>query len=386
MTAKSRRGGRYLAIMAAAFPLAGLAGCHRAAAPARPPRAEVRAVWLNPWAFNSPETRAATLGRIRRAHLNTVFLQTPAVAGNYGIDWGGASPQNYATFLKELKEAGIAIHGWIINRERRGEGTQADFTSADERKAQRDWALAVLAAFPGLDGIHFDYIRYGDWASHDTAKAAGVTETVRLTAEAIRAKCPGRNLTAAVFTAASPSYMGQAGGGKRTWADPAPDWFVKWLDRNPRNWYAARARKDPKLKPNWLLGPSFFKYQQDPVSWLETGAIDAVCPMQYTGDEATWKAEVDLWKSFRGGHLDGIVMGLGWLKEKEHPDWDLDPAALVRFVRYGRSRGLAGFSIFSFGDPAADDDLLVKALAEPCPANGGDPPFRYPVPAQLSVR
>jgi len=208
--------------MAASLFLAGTTGCVTGGRPARPPRAEVRAVWLNPWAFNSPEIRAATLAKVRRAHLNTVFLQTPSVAGNYGIEWGGASPENYTAFLKDLKAAGITVHGWIINRERRGQGTQADFTSEIERNAQRDWALAVLAAWPALDGIHFDYIRYGDWASHDTAKAAGVTETVASSAEAIRAKCPGKNLTAAVFTAASPSYMGHAGGGKRAWEDPAP--------------------------------------------------------------------------------------------------------------------------------------------------------------------
>ena len=121
------------------------------------PAAEVRAVWLNPWAFNSPETRSASLAKIRRARLNTAFLQTPAVAGNYGVQWGGVSATNYAAFVGELKDAGIAVHGWIINRERAGEGTQADFTSPKERIAQRDWALAVLRSYPRLDGVHFDY-------------------------------------------------------------------------------------------------------------------------------------------------------------------------------------------------------------------------------------
>jgi len=344
---------------------------------------EVRAVWLNPWAFNSPETRAATLAKLRRARLNTVFLQTPAVAGNYGITWGDPSPANYSAFLKDLKAAGVAVHGWIINRERAGEGTQADFANRREQEAQRDWALAVLETYPELDGVHFDYIRWGDWKPHDAAKAAGITETVRITAEAIRRKHPGRFLTAAVFVAASANYMGETRDGKRSWTDSPPEWLVKWLDGHPGNWYAERGRTDPKLKPEWILGPSFLKYQQDPVAWLEPRGIDAVCPMQYTGDEATWKAEVELWKSFRQGSLEGIVMGLGWLKEKEHPDWELKPDHLVRFVKAGRAQGLKGFSIFSLGVPGVDDEPLVKALSEPGPANDGEPPFRVPAPTWL---
>ena len=241
---------------------------------------EVRAVWLNPFAFNSPEIRETTLAKIRRAHLNTVFLQTPSVAGNYGIQWGGASAENYSAFLNQLKDAGVAVHGWIINRERAGEGTQADFTSKRERKAQAEWARAVLDAYPKLDGVHFDYIRYGEWARHDSARARGVTETVRISLKYIRKKHPGRLLTAAVFVAASANYMGQVRQGKRFWDDPLPKWFFRWLDDHPDNWYAERGRTDPKLGPNMLLGPSFFKYQQDPVTWLESDSIDAVCPMQ----------------------------------------------------------------------------------------------------------
>jgi hypothetical protein len=340
------------------------------------PAGEVRAVWINPFSFDTPEHRAATLAKIGRANLNTVFLQTPSVAGNYGITWGGASPENYSAFLKDLKSAGLAVHGWIINREREGEGKQADFTSANERKAQRDWALAVLDAYPALDGVHFDYIRYGDWAKHEIAKAGGVTETVRMTLKAIRKKHPGKFLTAAVFVAASPNWMGRVSEGKRIWDDIPPPWFVKWLDGHPDNWFAKRGKEDPKLGPDMILGPSFFKYQQDPVAWLETESIDAICPMQYTTDEAIWKTEVDLWKSFRGGNLGGVIMGLGWLKEKEHPDWELKPEPLVKSIRYGRDQGLKGFSIFSLGVPGVDDEPLLKALSEPCPANDGEPPFR----------
>jgi len=347
---------------------------------------EVRAVWINPFSFDTPENRSATLAKIRRANLNTVFLQTPSVAGNYGITWGGASPENYSAFLKDLKGAGLAVHGWIINREREGEGKQADFTSGKERKAQRDWVLAVIDAWPALDGVHYDYIRYGDWAKHETGKARGITETVSMTLKAIRRRHPGKFLTAAVFVAASPNWMGRVGEGKRAWDDSPPKWFVRWMDGCPDNWYAERGRTDPKLGSHMLLGPSFFKYQQDPVAWLESGSIDAVCPMQYTADVDTWKAEVDLWKSFRGGKLDGIVMGLGWLKEKEHPDWELKPEPLVRFIRYGRAQGLKGFSVFSLGVPGVDDEPLLKALSEPCPANDNDPPFSSPAASWLVAR
>lgn len=369
--------------------LAGLAGPGEAAPVALTSTAggtEVRAVWLNPWAFNSPWTRSATLDKIRRARLNTVFLQTPPVAGNFGISWGGATPGNYAAFLKELKAAGISAHGWIINRERLGEGGQAPFTVPSEQQAQRDWALAVLDAYPELDGVHFDYIRYMEWGPYDPAKADGITETVRLAHEAIRATHPGRFLTAAVFTAASANYLGDRSGGRLSWSGAEPAWFPGWMNAHPANWYVAQVKADTRLRPNWILGPSFLKYQQQPVVWLESGFIDAVCPMQYTGDEATWKAEVELWKSFRGGAPAGVVMGLGWLKDTEHPDWDLKPAPLVRFIRYGRAHGLKGFSVFSLGVPGVDDEPLIRALGEPCAANGGRPPFAQPARSWLSAK
>ena len=170
---------------------------------------EIRGVWFEPDAFNTRERQTTTLAEIRQGNLNTVFLACPPLNGNYG--WSRAS--DLCTFLSMVKAArpGIAVHVWLTNLERRGVGTRADFTSRNEQLAQRKWALDMIAKYPTLDGVHFDYIRYADWATCSAKKMNGIKQTIRITHDALRALSRRRFLTCTSFVAEEPSYQGWRG-------------------------------------------------------------------------------------------------------------------------------------------------------------------------------
>lgn len=343
------------------------------------PAAELRGGWLSEDTIDTAERRAQHIAKFRRARLNTAFLQVAPFNGNYGL----SDPAAFEAFLKDAKAEGLAVHAWMQNYKRRGETTPADFTDPAEREAQKKWALDLLAAYPSLDGIHFDYIRTSTWEPCDGAKMQGIAETIRVTREAIRARYPRKFLTCAAFNAAAVSYRGW----KPTWQGDVPPWYRDWYAADPSNYYVKKA-EEPGADPNWLLGPSFYSYQQDPPAWLKAGFADAALTMQYTAVDATWQNEVQIWKGFlahQGVSLGGIYMGLGWKgPEPWFEDSKFDPAAMVRFVKYGRSQGIRGFVIFRLGQPGVDDGPLLDALSVDGPANDSSAPFKSSAPSPLA--
>jgi hypothetical protein len=344
---------------------------------------ELRGVWLNPYAFDDAN-REETLRKITAANLNTIFAASPYINGNYGE----TDPKDYYELIRSARSLGLSVHGWICNHRRLGRGNGIDFTNPQEQKAQVKWALDLLDKYPELDGVHFDYIRYKEWSRCDAAKISGINATIRQVYEAIKSKYPDKFLTATSFVAASASYNGRRSNGRLLWEGEVPQWFRDWHSTNPNNWYSMRHVRYSRLKKEWLLGPSHFNYQQDPVTWIKEGILDGVMPMQYSSNRRTWHSEVDLWKCFMNGNLERVYIGLGWLVEKGHTDWRYDPAALIRHIKYGRSQGLRGFVIYQFGfnqlPKNVDDWDIVNALSIDSWINGNDAPFKYPALSPLS--
>lgn len=342
---------------------------------------ELRGGWLMANTFATPEARAATIDKFKKAHLNTAFPTAPPLNGNYGE----SEPAAFAALLDDAKAAGLQVHVWVQNYKRLGgETNPVDFRNAAEREAQKQWALDLLQAYPKLDGVHFDYIRYSTWEDSDASKINAIQETLRLTREALKTQHPGKPLTCAVFRAAAVTYRGQDG----NWKGDVPQWYRDWYAADPDNYYAVQARTDPTLSPNWLLGPSFQSYQQDPASWVKAGVTDALMSMQYTAADQTWQQEVQLWKSFHahlGASQDAIYMGLGWMPASQWwPDSGFDPAALVRFIKYGRSQGIKGYVIFRLGQSGVDDTPLINALSVDGPDNGYAAPWKTDVASPLA--
>ncbi len=358
-------------------------------------QSELRGVWLNQYAFNSMN-RQETLEKILQANLNTIFLASPEIEGNFGE----SDPEDFKAFIRDAKSSGLSVHGWICNHLRTHNRSKVDFTDPKEQQAQVKWAISLLDTYPELDGVHFDYIRYEEWERCNDDKMNGISETIRLVYAAIKRKYPEKFLTATSFAAASPSYHGVDYGKvvgwfagwfteeENLWVGDVPQWYRNWYAENSDNWYSTRNTIDKELKKNRLLGPEHFNYQQDPTTWIRESIVDAVIPMQYTVNYLTWQDEVDLWKSFMPMRSDRIYLGLGWLEETGHTDWQHDPAAIVHHINYGRSRGINGFVIFQLTSDELSDNVddwdLVRALSIDSEINNNQAPFRNRVPSPLS--
>jgi len=344
------------------------------------PAMEMRGTWLDPDAFATAQARETTLRRVVQANINTLFVLAPTMGRNQG----SGDPKAFAELVRQARAKGLAVHGWICNH-RRVEGTEAvDFRDSNERRAQAAWALSLLEAYPELDGIHLDYIRYADWSECDAAKMDAVTMTIRQIREAMKGKFPDKFLTATSLAAANVAYRGAWRDGKPVWEGDVPEWYRDWHRNHPDNWFDQRYKYDSKLRQNMVLGPGFLAYQQDSPAWVRLGLLDALMPMQYTSNVDLWKTEVDLWADFLGkDNMRTICMGLGWLTEKGHDDWGYNPSALVRMIKYGRQVGVGGFCIYTLGYAADKDQQLVEALVVDSAINANEAPFKQTAESPL---
>lgn len=318
---------------------------------------EVRGVWLNPPAFNTPTTRAETLAKINAGHINTVFMLAPPIAEFKG--W--SDPDAFSAMIADLKDVGVSVHIWVANLYR-VVGTSADFRDPAEQAAQVAWADALLSAYPQVDGYHLDYIRSENLMPvNESGWLDGVSATVSAIADHMAQNYPKYHLTAAVWRVSPESADFTT--------EDIPQWFLDWYNANPGN---------PYDHPDYLgttSVPVNMKVQQDPVSWMRDTAITGVIPMEYCTNDNWWQAEVDHWRLFmddQGQDMNQIFMGVGWLDTQ----WsDYDPPAVVRKIKYGRTQGVGGFVIFELGYSEADDWPLMNALTIDSTENEYDAPY-----------
>ncbi len=317
---------------------------------------EVRAVWLNDYAFNSQSTRADTLKKIGDANLNTIFLIAPPIGENNG--WSDVI--DFEHMLASLKDKEYAVYVWICNLYR-VKGTKADYTNSSERNAQKNWALALLNEYEQLDGIHLDYIRYENLSIVNFTQMNGVQETISLIKGALDAEFPNKTLS----TASLP-----LSGEIRDPEDYIPPWYDIWFNNIQNN---AVNRWDSSGYNNSGI-PTPFRVQQDPRTWIVTDAIDFTISMEYSYSTSWWKGEVDIWNSWMSINISRVFMGLGYYSRKwEDPSITPTMVAeeIVEKVHYGRAHNITGFSIFEFGEPGNDDYILINALT-----SGHNAPFK----------
>jgi hypothetical protein len=268
-----------------------------------------------------------TINKLITGHFNTAFVQAPPVGSNYGA----STAASFVEFLPMLKAAGVSPQGWIESMYR---VNGVVFTSTVEQASQGAWARDLLAAYPNLDGVHLDYIRYDSWEAFGiNGKADGISATVK----SIRDNTT-KKLSAATLSV-NPNYINFS-------TEKIPDWYRRWFATNPNGIYSS---------PLYALGPQFFKYQQDPISW----PLDGIIPMEYSKTDTAFSNEIDAWISF--------LEFTGQSKNKLYPgiDWNGkdDQAQLLSKIRLTRSKGLRGFVVFQIGKWDANDAVLIKLLA-----------------------
>jgi hypothetical protein len=309
---------------------------------------ETRAVWLNHYAFDNPEGRNETLRKIFSANFNTAFIIAPPIDGNNG--W--SNPSNFKAMITALTEQGVSVHIWIANLYR-VQGELADFRLVAEQNAQRDWSLALLAEYPKVDGIHFDYIRYQEADIVSSEKMLGIFKTFSVTKKAISEQYPNKYLTCAGFPLS---------GAIATEEDEIPTWYTEWfndLENDPVN----RWKTEPYL---WKGIPLPFRVQQDPVRWLNGSVLDFHVSMEYDYSTSWWCNEVDIWQTFLGDLINKVFMGLGWYSgvwDEEGITPEKTAEEIVNKINYGREHQIEGFSLFELGEPGNNDSIIIDALA-----------------------
>ncbi|MEN6428981.1 MAG: family 10 glycosylhydrolase [Phycisphaerales bacterium] len=149
---------------------------------------ELRGVWMHATQAKTPVQADAMIAKIERANLNTVFLlvwywggqaffQSDLCPMGEGVQ-AGYDPLGY--MVEQCHKRGIQVHAWFVNGSYGSQevrhvldkhpdwavqdggtgGLWYDFGKPQVRRFQSDLMIECLRKYD-IDGIHFDYIRYG---------------------------------------------------------------------------------------------------------------------------------------------------------------------------------------------------------------------------------
>jgi uncharacterized lipoprotein YddW (UPF0748 family) len=90
---------------------------------------------------------------------------------------------------------------------------------------------------------------------------------------------------------------------------------------------------------------------QNWAGWLESGLLDAICPMAYTADPALFRSQIANVEHLAGTHA--VWAGIG--------AFQLSPSATVENIRVARQLGAEGIVLFSYDNL---DGRYVESVAK----------------------
>ncbi len=159
---------------------------------------EIRAFWADGFSegFKTPQQVDTLLARLRRAHCNAIFAQMRKSADAYYLSrydpWAADNPGHFDALAYLIDKAHhgsprIAVHAWMntcavgkthgnphhiaaahpdyLSLSDTGENYDGEATKIDPGNPDAaDWTFRVYldaARHYDLDGIHFDFVRYG---------------------------------------------------------------------------------------------------------------------------------------------------------------------------------------------------------------------------------
>ena len=217
----------------------------------------------------------------------------------------------------------------------------------ENRKLALDVLEEIARNYPGIDGIHLDYVRLPDASScySPTTRARFEAATGR--------KCP--------------SWPAETKPG-----GPRHEEFRRWRTADVSSFVAeARARLravSPRTKLSaavWGItapdGRSIGQYWPD---WLKSGSVDFLVPMNYTESNAEFASWLRTQMAFPGAS-GKIIPGIGVTADESR----LDPAQAIRQIVLSRKAGCPGFVLFALSGTLRDETLpaLRRGIARPPP-------------------
>jgi len=191
--------------------------------------------------------------------------------------------------------------------------------------------IGDIAGRYGVDGIHLDYIRFPNDEFDYNVK---VLEEFR-----------------AWVTSGLP------GSERRDYASRAKGRPLFYTEMFPQRWQEFRRSRLTDLltriravvksrRPDALLSAAVFPDANEAAShrfqdwrgWLETGLLDAICPMAYTTDPALFRTQIANVEHLSGGRQ--VWAGIG--------AYQLSPKATIENIRTARQLGTEGIVLFSY--------------------------------------
>jgi uncharacterized lipoprotein YddW (UPF0748 family) len=328
------------------------------------------APWQTTWRAAEPPAADALATLVERAHaaglrvhawVNVLSLSTNAGApllrdlgaGAVQVDQWGRSLLDYPGYdvpPEEAKSYRIGTPALYLDPAAPGVAERLAATFEE-----------LLRRYPGLDGLHLDYIRFPDVLPYLPGTRFGVGLSFGYGA-ASRTRFEAETGLTAPFAE------------RREHADRFDAWRREQLSALVGR-IAERARA---ARPGVLLSAAVYPdheraYQglfQDWRGWLEAGQLDVAVPMLYATDERLFRYQVAELAGLP--EADRIWVGLGsWLFER-------DPSRAVAQTRAVEARPPLGVAFFSW-DSLREMPGLRAALAGTATASAA--PFPSPAPA-----
>ncbi|HEX8274463.1 MAG TPA: family 10 glycosylhydrolase [Longimicrobiaceae bacterium] len=378
-----------------ALVLAALASCTPGEGPAAPdPRpavpaggpqasalgAEARALWVSRFEYDSPAKIATIMQKAADANFNVVFFQVrgsgdayyrsalePCSVGLCGRLGGTPTWDPLAVAVREAHARGLQLHAWLNALTGWGSGSSTTCSLLRESDpgnprhvllAHPEWKVVNSAgtAQPCPNSEEYVYLSPGN---------AGVrTQLARVSADiARRYAVDGIHLDRIRYPGTGWSYdaASRASFGKSPASYPAEwnDFRRSLVNRTVRETYdSVRAVRASVVlsaavwqiyqdRWGWNSSQGYSQYFQDPLAWARNGYLDVAAPMTYYAVTPTPCAFTD-WACLLDDHVQRleesggrqVYIGIGAGK---------GPAEVEKQVKLGRQRGVAGFSVYSYG-------------------------------------
>ncbi len=332
---------------------------------AQPPRAkEMRAVWDHDAVGWYPGDWDRTCRELKAAGINTIFVN---------VLWAGLahypskvvpSSDTFRRLGDQLRSCidaahkqGLEVHAWKVcwyvenappewkeklkkeGRLQQNANGQTVYWLNPALEANRALeldALAELARYEGLDGIHLDYIRFPD-------------------ANACYAPASQRAFQQWLGREASP-WPGCARSGANQQE------YQRWRASLITDFVREASRRIKAIRPELKLSAAVWggypdtipSIAQDWATWLKEGSVDFVCPMNYTEDSFRFSAQVQKQLALPGAR-GRVFPGLGVTAAESQ----LRADEVVEQIAILRRLGAPGFVLFDLSQTLRQDILPV---------------------------
>ncbi len=344
---------------------------------------EVRGVWAD-GSGRHPRGWDGLFTELGKHGVNTVYAHMQS-AGFSHLKTGAAAPlsprgQNtparaLEAALAAAKRNNLALHAWVTCWTLDGAGKAQVESLSTAGRLMRDahgtelpWlcpslpdnhahllAGIALLAQQGVAGIHLDYVRYPD------AQGCFAPATRKAFEQSIGTSVPNW-----------PQDV-QPGG-------PLAHPFQAFRQQEITRFVQAASATARAINPAIIISAAVFPSPetarargQDWPRWLREKTVDAVCPMAYTENTATFGALLDACIRETPDPTTQLFPGIGTGSDRSQ----LDALGTAEQILALRSRNLPGFVFF-----AADDELLGRILPPLRLGGGGAADAQAPAPTR----